>query len=458
MDGTDLISSLDAMFLALEEGGVHMHVTTLLIFEAAPLLAADGTLDVPRIRRYMAESVSAAPHFRQRLAWVPILQSPIWVDDASFDPDTQIRHAHLEAPGDETQLKRAVGAISSERLSRQRPLWELTILEGLSDGRFAMVLKIHHVMLDGRAGVEALAAFFGLVAAPQSSAPQIRHGAFELVRRELARRVSAVRELGSWLRKSVALDGWHSLRELAQGVRVMLRTGLCSASPTPLNPPRVSPRREVEWTSFPLAEARARRLDGATVNDVLLAAVTGMTRSYLSALGLAVSTLDLRATVPVGIERSGGRTNATVGVIAPLPIAEPTPSGRLRQVSKTMRTLKRSRQRDAMDLIGRISDIVSHRLLAEGLKAAIRHRPGSLVVSNVVGPPVALSILGARLLAIYPFAPLNDTQALTLAFISYDGQLFSGLHADPEAVGDLAVLRGHLGDAFAELPTTAPLA
>lgn len=458
MDGSDLISSLDAMFLVLEEGGMHMHVPVLLIFEAAPLRDGAGSLDVARIRRFIGEAIDAVPHFRQRLAQVPVLGSPIWIDDDRFELEQHVRHRRLDPPGDEAALKALVGAIAGERLDRSRALWETTIIDGLAGDRFAILLKFHHVVLDGRAGVEALAAFFGVHHEPRrrrslGSPTGLRTlDDIRLVAHELFHRAVAGRELVGWLADSVRRRGLRALGDLAGGLRDLARTAVRPASPTPLNPPRVSPRRQVDWCTFELRQARARKRGGATVNDVLLACATGMVRSYLRAHGLAPDELDIRATVPVAVDRVDGRTNAVVSVIAPLPVGAAEPGERLARVAATMRALKGSRQSDAMDLIARVSDVVSHRLLAEGLKAGIRRRPASLVVSNTVGPPVPLYILGARLLEVYPFVPLNDTQALTLAFISYDGRLFSAFNTDPEAVADLSALRDALAAAFAELP------
>lgn len=440
------------MFLSLEEGGVHMHVPVLLIFEAAPLRGPGGDLDVGRIRGYISRAIDAAPHFRQRLARVPVLGSPIWTDDERFDIAAHVRHVRLAAPGDDAALKTLVGALSGERLPRERPLWDLTLIEGLAGDRFAALFKVHHVILDGRTGVEALAAIFGLGGAPE---PAPRRGPvhpLRLVARELGHRLAAGRDLAAWLGGAVRREGAQVLDQLGRSVAAMLHAAIRPASPTPLNPNRISPRRRVEWRVFDLQAARARKRGGATVNDVLLASVAGMVRTYLRARGHAIEALEVRAAVPVAVERSDGRTNAVVSVFASLPVAVADPAERLRRIAADTRVIKRDHQSDAMDLVGRISDIVSYRLLAEFLKVAIRRRPATLTVSNVVGPPFTLSLLGARLLEVYPFVPINDTQALALAFFSYDGRLFCAFNGDPAAIPDLPAVCDALVAAFAELP------
>ncbi len=454
---TDLISSLDAMFLALEEGGVHMHVLVVLVLEAGPLRAVDGALDLPRIRRFISDAIDAAPHFRQRLAWVPLLTAPIWVDAGDIDLDAHVRHRRLDPPGDDEALKALVGELGSERLPRDRPLWHLTLVEGLAGDRFAMVFKIHHLILDGRTGVESLAAFFGFAGPPTPRPPAPAPDPLGGIRRvvhELDHRVAAGRELLGWLGGALRRDGVGALPTLARGLYAMARAPLWPSSPTPLNPPRLSPRRRVEWRVLDFAAVRARRQGGATVNDVLLTAATGMLRDFFLARGIPVDGLDLRAPVPVTVARGAGRTNAVIGVIASLPVAAATPAERLRRVTQVTRAIKGGHEGDTMDLVSRVSDLISYRLYGGFLRFAAGRRPSTIIVSDIIGPPVALDLLGARLLAVYPIVPLTETAGLALAFFTYDGRLFCGLNADADVAVDLPRLADDLVAALTALPVS----
>ena len=448
-----LVSSLDAMFLALEEGGMHQHVAVALLFDAGPLRGDDGALDFPRIRAHLAAAARGAPHLLQRLERTPLLDTPIWVDEPDLDLSAHIHRRSAPAPGDDAALKALIAELHGQRLPRGRPLWEITVIDGLAAGRFALLFKIHHVILDGRAGVEALAAFFGL--APAADRPPVdpdHRRPLRLLARELAHRLAAARDLTRWISDEIRRDGRAALITLGRGLYAMARAPLRPASPTPLNPPRVSPRRRVEWRALDLQDARARRRGGATINDVLLAAAAGMLRAYLQGRGHPVAGLDLRATVPVHVERSAGRTNAVIGVIVGLPVDAADPAERLRRVVAETRAIKGAHIGDAMDLVGRLSDLTTHRLYGDLLLACVRRRPATLVVSDIVGPPFPLDLLGAPLREVYPFVPINDTQALAVAIFSYAGRLYIALNADPDVIPDLVPLADAFVAALLDLP------
>ncbi|RIL05034.1 MAG: hypothetical protein DCC71_11950, partial [Proteobacteria bacterium] len=153
---SERLSALDAHFLELEDAGVHMHVAAVLVCEAEPLTRADGSLDVDRIRSFLDAQLHAIPRYRQRLAWIPVENHPVWVDDASFNLQYHVRHVSLPRPGDERQLKRLVGMLSSQKFDPTKPLWEMWVIEGLEGGRFALLARCHHCMVDGIAGVGVL--------------------------------------------------------------------------------------------------------------------------------------------------------------------------------------------------------------------------------------------------------------------------------------------------------------
>jgi WS/DGAT/MGAT family acyltransferase len=141
------LSALDALFLDLEkDASSHMHVAAVLLFDAAPLRAAHGGLDMARIRAYLESRLHLIPRYRQRLAYIPLERHPVWVDDARFNLFYHVRHTALPQPGEERQLKRLCGRIMSQKLDPTKPLWEVWVVEGLADDRFALIAKTHHAM------------------------------------------------------------------------------------------------------------------------------------------------------------------------------------------------------------------------------------------------------------------------------------------------------------------------
>ena len=163
------LSYLDNSFLALESRSTHMHVGGIVVFEAAPLRNAEGGIDTKRIRDLVGAKLHMIPRYRQRLAWVPLEQHPVWVDDEHFNLDYHVRHYSLPQPGSFDQLRSLIGIMMSQPLDRSKPLWEMNVVEGLEGDRFAIVSKIHHCMIDGIAGVDLMAVLLNLV--PTSEIP-----------------------------------------------------------------------------------------------------------------------------------------------------------------------------------------------------------------------------------------------------------------------------------------------
>src|SRR5215471_3593041 len=157
----DRLTALDASFLGLEDANVHMHVGSIGLFEMGPLKSRHGGLDMERVWAMSDANLGHHPRFRQKLAFVPVLGNPVWVDDERFNLNYHVRHTALPPPGDERQLKRLVGRIMSQQLDRGKPLWELWFVEGLEGNRFAVVTKVHHCMIDGVSGVDLMAAMMG---------------------------------------------------------------------------------------------------------------------------------------------------------------------------------------------------------------------------------------------------------------------------------------------------------
>jgi diacylglycerol O-acyltransferase / wax synthase len=462
------LSALDASFFEVETRSSAMSVGALLTFGPGPLVGAHGEVDVVRLRAYIASAVASSPRYRQRIARVPGIGQPVWIDDEHFVLDFHLRHTRLPYPGDPRQLDEMVGVLFSQRLDRDHPLWRMWIVEGVQGGGFALVIQAHHCMIDGVGGADLITRMLRLTpdastADAAATPPRPRPGAIELVRGEIRhhnrRTVDAARR------------AWHALgtgapipraRLAVRGVVDTLRVGLRPAPATPLNPRRIGPHRRFETLRLDLAQVkRVKSVLGGTVNDVALAIVTGALRRFLARRGVGVDHLpDLRALVPVstrppGDEAGGG--NRVALMLANLPVDEPDPVRRLERVHDGMERLKHdSGQVAGSELATGLADTIATGLLTSMLKLAVRLRSFNVTVTNIPGPPVPLYLLGSRLDAFYPKVPLYETQGVGFALFSYAGHLHIGIsacwHTVPDAhdlVDDLRVSFGELVDAAA---------
>jgi diacylglycerol O-acyltransferase len=456
----DRLTSIDASFLAQEKEGSHMHIGAVMIFEGpAP--------DAEEFRDHISSRLHLVPRYRQKLSF-PRLQMgrPLWVDDPSFNVDYHVRHTALPRPGDERQLKRLAGRLVSQPLDRERPLWELWLVEGLEGGkRFAIVQKVHHCMIDGISGVDLMA----ILLSPDADAelepsppfePRPPPGALDLLAGEVGRRVtSLVGALGrtpSALRAPATLA--ERVREGVAAVSETLSAGLRPASETPINQP-LGPHRRVDWRDLELSRVKAvkDRL-GGTVNDVVLATVAGALRHFLALRRLDVDALRIRANVPVSLrarDERGTLGNRIALFMAELPVDEPDPLRRLERVRETMARLKSSRQAMGAEVLAAVSEWTSATLLSLAVRGAARARPYNMVVTNVPGPQIPLYMLGARMERCYPVVNLQPQQGLGVGLFSYAGTLGIGLTADPDQVPDLYVFADAMGKSFEELERLA---
>ena len=457
------LSALDASFLELEDANCPMHVGAVAVFEAGPLSRPDGGFDIERFRRFVEAVLQ--PRYRQRIVRMPVTKDPIWVDDPHLNLHYHVRHASLPQPGDERELKRLAGHAFSLPLDRSKPLWELWVVEGLGEGRFAVISKAHHCMVDGIATADLLTSSMQLspdatVPEPRPWRPRAAPRGLDLVRGELRRRA----ERGRTALRAVQGAAVHplralgSLREAATGVAEALAASSHRTSPTLLNA-EIGPHRRFDWLCYELRQVKeVKNRLGGTVNDVVLANVSGALRRFLGERGEPVAELDFRAMVPVNIRSRGeaGQVgNRVVTLAVELPLDEPDPRRRLERVIATTRVAKGSGLIRGMTLIEQSGDWGLGPLFVQLARAAALTRPFNVVVTNVPGPQVPAYLLGARLCAAYPLVPLYRNQALGIALFSYDGSLFWGLNADWDALPDLHRLVDALAADFEELRKAA---
>jgi WS/DGAT/MGAT family acyltransferase len=449
------------MFLRIEEPNVHMHVGAVAVFEAEPLRSADGKLDFERIRDSVNSALAHSPRFQQKLASVPVLNHPIWVDDNRFNLDYHVRHTSLPRPGDLRLLKRLAGRLMSQKLDRGKPLWEMWVVEGVEGDRFGLLLKAHHCMVDGISGFDLLVRILrfepdATVEPSRSSVPRPVPSARRLVADELRHRAAFPAAVlraaaGAALRPRTAIA---SLQEAVLGVGEVLVAGLKPTSSNPLNPD-IGPHRRFDWLRADIgALNEARSHLGGTLNDVVLASAAGSIRRFLTNRGVRVQDLVFRAQVPMSIRTEGERGspgNRLVMLLAELPLSEKDPRERLNRVIETTRNLKRSRQRAGVEIIEDLSNRVMTSVFIYFARLASRQRAFNVVVTNVPGPPRPVYLLGSRMLEIYPLVPLAMTQGLGIALVSYDGGLHWGFNADWDALPDLHDLVLATGDEIQQL-------
>jgi WS/DGAT/MGAT family acyltransferase len=452
----DRLSAIDASFLHQEKRSSHMHVGALVIFEGPP----------PGREEFCAHIESRlrlVPRYRQKLAFPRFeMGRPFWVDDPSFNLDYHVRHTALPKPGSDDQLRQLVGRIFSQRLDRSKPLWEVWLIQGLEGGRFALISKTHHALVDGVSGVDIATVLFDLQAVPAELedhdvwTPEPEPSDAELVAEGVKALVTtpvglAGRALGAIQDPGRTLAG---AREAAEGVGEVVWAGLNPAPDVPLNVP-IGPHRRVRWVQSRLADFKEIKnaLDG-TVNDAVLAVVSGALGRWLRTRGVRTQGLELRALVPVSIrtqDERGALGNRIAAMRGPLPVYVADPVERLRLVQESMGNLKQSKQALGAEVIAGLQDFAPPTLLAQASRLNFSTRLFNLIVTNVPGPQFPLYLLGREMLEIVPIAFLPENHALAIAIMSYNGKVDFGLLADYDAMPDLEEIGAMLEESLAEL-------
>jgi WS/DGAT/MGAT family acyltransferase len=465
MDNYERLSALDASFLGLEDSRYHMHVGGVMLFEAGALRTEEGGLDIDRIRQAIHARLHLVPRFRQRLAYLPYERLPIWIDDEHFRLAYHVRHTALPKPGDERQLKRLVGRIMSQALDRGRPLWEMWFVEGMQDDTFALISKTHHCMIDGISAADLISVIMEAVpsaepGAPQPWTPRPRPSDTRLVVDEVRRRLAQPWELVGSLREA-AQHPEIALRRIENALSAIgeaLAPALTPASETPLNV-EVGPSRRFDWIPMEVGRFKAvKNTLGGTLNDVVLATVSGALRRFFIARGANPDVMDVRAQVPVSVrteDERGHLGNRVTELVAPLPVHLADPVARLDAVRRTMGDLKESKQALGGEVLTAIADWTVPNLLVQAVRLGQRARPFNLIVTNVPGPQIPLYFLGCQMRTTYPVVPLFHNLCLVVGLFSYDGGLYWGLNADWEQVPDLHDFVAAIQESFEELEARA---
>ncbi len=451
------LSVLDEMFLHLEGPDTHMHVGAVAIFEGPPADYED-VLDTMHRRMHLV------PRFRQKLAFVPFgLGRPVWVDDTHFNLEYHVRHTALPPPGDRTKLNRLAARIMSQQLDRSKPLWETWIVEGLAGGRTALISKTHHSLVDGVSGVDLMSVMFDVereqvVIESEPWRPDLEPTSDSLMIDAIKERVTSPREAARSLQSAFSdpagIPGRFvsSLRSLGEFV------GGSFAAPASSVNQQVGPHRRFETVLADLDEFKAiKNRYSATVNDVVLAVVSGGLRMLLKDRGEAVDDIELRAMVPVSVRaehEQGALGNRVASLWAALPLYERDPIKRLKLINAEMKDLKSSGQAVGAQLLTSFGEWVPPTIVAQASRLVARQRAFNLVITNVPGPQVPLYSLGRQMEEVYPVVPLTATTSVGVALFSYNGTIGFGLLGDYDTAPDLGVLAEGIEKSIAELAST----
>jgi diacylglycerol O-acyltransferase / wax synthase len=462
------LSHLDASFLALETRTTHMHVAGVALFEAGPLHKGEGSIDIARIRAHIGSKLQYIPRYRQRLGYVPYIRSPVWIDDDTFNFDYHVRHTSLPRPGSDEQLRNLAGRIVSQQLDRSKPLWELWVVEGVADDRFAIIAKIHHCMIDGVSGVDLTTILLNVVPTSEIEdtpdwhprpAPNDTQLAVAEIARTARRTIDNLGSVGALIRESRSFV--ESAAHKLAAVRSSLESGwLSQTGRTPLNA-EIGPNRRFDWTEIPLDEVKAvKQALGGSLNDVVLATVAGAIRHFLEVeRDFPTTNIEFRVMAPVSVrkpDQRGQLGNQVAMWLVNLPVGEPDPAKRLRLIaSETLHLKKSDHALGASTLVdlsrGTPLPLMSlaNRLVGNAV------RPFNMTVTNIPGPQFPMYLLEAKMLANFPIVPLWQHHGVGIALFSYDGKLLWGIHADYDTLPDTGDFIASIHHSFGLLQNAA---
>jgi diacylglycerol O-acyltransferase / wax synthase len=455
------MSPLDASFLHIENEVTHMHIGSVGIFEG-PVPEPD---EVPNA---IAARLPLVPRYRQKVRFVPLaLGRPAWVDDPHFNPEYHVRRTALPTPGGDQELRNLVGRVMSQQLDRNKPLWEMWVTEGLDEGRWAVISKVHHCMVDGVSATDLLSVLLsserdGSPNGPDPWKPEPEPNAAELVAHALARRAVSPYEGVRTALASVRAPRRvaRQVVDVARGVSSLQRL-VSLPPPTSLNGP-IGPHRRWDWSRARLADVKQIRAQhGGTVNDIVLSAITAGFRELLLGRDEALDGRVVRTLVPVSVRAEherGTYDNKVSAMFAELPIGIEDPVARLRAVHSQMQELKGSGQAVAAERLTALGGFAPAMLLALGGRVASRlpQRAVNTVTTNVPGPQRPLYLAGRRMLETFPFVPLGASVRIGVAIFSYDGNINFGVTGDRDTAPDIGVLCDGIERGISELLAGAP--
>jgi diacylglycerol O-acyltransferase len=455
----DRMSPLDATFLHIEDGVNHMHIASCARFEG-PAPSYESLVELFRGK------LPLVPRYRQKVRFVPgAIGRPVWVDDPHFRIDYHIRHTALPPPGSDDDLRNLMGRLMSQQLDRNRPLWEVWMVEGLADGSWALISKVHHCMVDGISGTDLMALILDASREPSPSVaddwtPAPEPSDADLIRDAIGETLASPTEMARWVRSGLRRPRrvLAEVGEVLQGAKAM---GQALRPNVPLSiEGTIGPHRRWAWARTSLTEVKQiRKTLGGTVNDVVLAAITSGFRDLLLSRGDEIDGVVVRTLVPVSVRGSDDHTanNQVSGMIAELPVGIADPVERLHAIHEQMAGLKDSHQAVAGSALVDMAGFAPPMLLSMGLRTAVTvmrrmpQRSVNTVTTNVPGPQIPLYACGREMLEYFPFVPLSQGVRTGVAILSYNGNVAFGVTGDWDTVPDVALLADGIERGMQEL-------
>jgi WS/DGAT/MGAT family acyltransferase len=450
----DRLSALDASFLHVESSTQPMHVGSVMVFEGPAPTFAEFTdfiaARVPLIRRY-----------RQIVRSLPFVE-PRWQDYPEFTISDHVRHTALPGPGNEEQLNAVVSRVMFHRLDRRRPLWEMWLVHGLANGRWAVLSKTHHAMIDGVAGSDLMGVL--LTPTPEVAEPEpdtwVPEPGLDDMTLWRTAAVERVENTVGWVKDAVRDPRTLGFTAAATVKGLTELIPMLPGQESPFNAP-IGRQRAWATARAPLADIKEiRKALGGTVNDVVITAIAGGVRDLLLERGLDPTDVPVRTMVPVsmrGADEHGDLNNRVAACFADLPINEPDPVERLAAVTEQMQHIKGSGQAVAAGSLVGAADYapapmvaLSGRVLSWAPQSAVQ-----MVTTNVPGPQMPLYLAGRRMLHAYPYVPVGARITTSIGIFSYDGEVAFGINADGDAVPDAEVLARGIDAALDVLLQTA---
>ncbi len=453
------LTAQDASFLYIERPYAPLHIGSLGIYE--------GQIDFDRFVAHMDSRMPSIPRYRQRLAFVPLgLAHPTWEDDPDFDVRRQIHHVTLPAPGGHAELMAATADLFSTPLRRDRPLWEMYVINDLDGNTSGLVAKVHHCMVDGVSGIALLMAILDINKEPEpapESAPwkpaplppseaQLSDAFWD----NLAQQNAQLQEFQESL-----IDPLPVVRRAQDVSRSLNATSPWLGQPVPQLPfmGQLGPARRVAFSEVSFVEIREIRTSlGGTVNDVVLAVLTGALRQYLIEHGVDVDGTQPRVAIPVNVrldEEDGALGNRVSCILAELPVGVPDAATRYATMRERLDLLKEENQAGAVEMLMRTISNVPAQVQALGSIVPTANNMVNLICTNVPGPMIPLYSIGHLLLHHYPLVPLSLDMGLGVGVTSYNQRLYFGLMAEANAVPDLERLKECLDASYTELKDAA---
>ena len=440
------MSPLDASFLHIEDAVTHMHIGSVGLFEGP----APGPNEV---KAAVARSLALVPRYRQKVRFVPLaLGRPTWVDDPHFNLDYHVRRTALPAPGGHTELRNLVGRVMSQQLDRNKPLWELWVAEGLDDGGWALISKVHHCMVDGVGATDLMSVILDSerdaehADAADDWEPRPEPSSAGLIAHSLRLRAADPYEI-TRTAVAAARGPRRVARQAVEATRgfANMRNLLTPNTFGTLNGP-IGPHRTWEWARARLSDIKTIRAQhGGTINDIVLAVITNGFRELLENRGESLNGHVIRTLVPVSVRAESERgvpANKVSAMFAELPVHIDDPGRRVEALHEQMQYLKHSGQAVAAERLTAMGGFAPGMLLALGGRVATRLPQSSVntVTTNVPGPQKPLYLAGRRMLEAFPFVPLGGHVRIGIAIFSYDGGINFGVTGDLDTASDIDVL------------------